>query len=537
MTEIDRRAVLAGAVAAAVAAGTPAARAEPVSGPGFDRLFGAVAVHPEDARYEELVVGVNKRWVASPESVRLVGSTEQVLQVVQEAVSTGKRLSVRSGGHCYADFVCHPDTDLILDVSGMNRISYDPLRRAFEVQSGAQLGRIYETLYKGWGVTIPGGACLTVGIGGHASGGGFGLLTRKFGLVADHLEAVEAVVVDRAGRARVVTASRSAADPNNDLWWAATGGGGGSFGVVTRFWFRSADATGDDPGRQLPAPPKEVLISSVGVPWSRLDVGTFSTLVRNFTEWHEVNGGVDSPFINVAGFLLIRQGAAGGVGLFTQVDGTDPAADRLLADYLAAITRGTALGGPFPSRRVPWLASTKLVATSNPTLLYDHTLRSAVKTAYLRRSFTDGQLATIHRHMTRADYSSPGAAISLNGGAGRLNTVPPAATASAHRDATFIALYENFWIDRAEDAVHLGWLRDIYHETFAATGGYPVPNEQSDGCYINDPDPDITDPAFNRSGVPWQTLYWKGNYPRLQQAKARWDPTDFFRHSQSVRLP
>lgn len=65
----------------------------------------------------------------------------------------------------------------------------------------------------------------------------------------------------------------------------------------------------------------------------------------------------------------------------------------------------------------------------------------------------------------------------------------------------------------------------------------PVPNGVTDGCYINYPDSDLNDPGYNTSRVPWYTLYWKDNYPRLQLAKAAWDPTNVFHHTQSIRLP
>ena len=39
-----------------------------------------------------------------------------------------------------------------------------------------------------WNVTLPAGVCPTVGIGGHATGGGYGLLSRSHGVVADHIE-------------------------------------------------------------------------------------------------------------------------------------------------------------------------------------------------------------------------------------------------------------------------------------------------------------------------------------------------------------
>jgi aclacinomycin oxidase len=65
----------------------------------------------------------------------------------------------------------------------------------------------------------------------------------------------------------------------------------------------------------------------------------------------------------------------------------------------------------------------------------------------------------------------------------------------------------------------------------------PVPNEYNDGSYINYPDADLADPAWNTSGVPWTTLYYKENYPRLQQVKKRYDPRNTFHHRLSIELP
>ncbi|MEU1879057.1 hypothetical protein ABZ470_17225 [Streptosporangium sp. NPDC020072] len=62
-----------------------------------------------------------------------------------------------------------------------------------------------------------------VAAGGHIAGGGYGRHSRRLGSVVDYLHAVEAVVVDRSGRARTVVATRSPSDPNHDLWWAHTG--------------------------------------------------------------------------------------------------------------------------------------------------------------------------------------------------------------------------------------------------------------------------------------------------------------------------
>jgi len=500
--------------------------------------FGPVTIDPANPRYSELVVGVNRRWTASPDSVRLVGTTKQVRQAVQEAIRSGKRISVRSGGHCYSDFVYNSETELIVDLSLMDKVYYDPQRKAFAIESGAQLDRIYETLFKGWGVTVPAGVCPTVCVGGHACGGGLGLLTRQYGPAADHIEAVE-IVVNRNGNAHTVIASRDPSDPNHELWWACTGGGGGNFGVITRYWFRSRGATGANPSLHLPRPPKEVLIATTFVPWAGLDETKFTHLIRNLGTWYEHNSDPSSPYTALSGLMFVQPVTSGGIGMLTQVDATVPNADQLLNDYLSAVTANTGVTGPFPYRRLPWFASTVTIDSSNPTTMTDATLRIAVKSAYMRRSFTDEQIAAIYQVMANPDYVNPGRAIlqlGANAG-GKMNAVQSSGTAMFQRSSTFLAFYQNHWDNPADDNLHLGWLRDLYRATFADTGGYPVPGDRYQGCYINIPDPDITDPAFNESGVPWYTFYYGDNYARLQHVKASWDPTNFFRHSQSITAP
>ncbi|MFI7700872.1 FAD-binding oxidoreductase [Nonomuraea sp. NPDC049480] len=531
----SRRGLLGGAVLAGGAAALPASPARaaaPVAGP--------VTVYPADPRYQELTVGYNQRWVGSPDYVRVVSSTAQVVTAVQEAVDAGKRISVVSGGHCLAPFVFNPEVEVVIDLSGLDEVSFDARRNAFAVEGGARLSGVYDTLYKKWGVTIPGGMCPTVGIGGHATGGGYGFLSRQSGAVIDHLAAVEVVVVDRSGTARAVIASRDPADPHHDLWWACTGGGGGSFGIVTRFWFRTPGASGADPGRLLVNPPKDVLLSAVGIPWSALDRAKFTTLVTNWGAWYEQHAAPASPARILSGVASLAHRSSGNVFLLTQVDATASGADRLLGDYLGALTAGLgvdAVVAAQPPQRLPWLRAVKLIAAGIPSFI-NPTLRGSSKSAYLRRSYTPEQAGAMYDALTRTGFANPAAAVTLAGfSGGAINAVPPSRTALAHRDAAFWTLFETQWRDPAGDAANIGWLRELYASVWSATGGYPVPGDQADGCYVNNPDPDITDPAFNRSGVPWHTLYHKANYPRLQQVKAAYDPRDVFRHAQSVALP
>jgi hypothetical protein len=548
MIESNRRGFLAGAAtlgaatAGAVVAGPAPATAAAASARGD-------VITPDDPRYGSLTTGNNQRFAARPDYVKMIRSTADAVAAVQAAVDAGKRISVRSGGHCFSDFVCNSDVEAILDLSEMVGVGYDPGLRAFSVESGARLMNVYEQLYKGWGVTIPGGICYSVGAGGHIAGGGYGLLSRAHGLVVDHLYAVEVVVVDRSGRARAVRATREADDPNRELWWAHSGGGGGNFGVVTRYWFRSPGATGGNPSDQLISAPSDVLVSAVEFPWDQLDEGSFVRLVHNFGQWHAANSSPDSPYTALSSLFNVSHRAHGSLGMFTQVDAGVPGAADLLGSYLAAITAGVdvvprpaarpmgelpALPGLAPPRRLPWIQATRLVGTNNPTIT-NPTSRGVHKSAYMRKNFTDAQIRTLHKHMTGEDFHNPDTMLVLFSFGGKVNDVAADATANAQRDSIFKMCFQTFWADAEDDDFYVGWARGIYEAVFGSTGGVPVPGESYDGCYINYPDNDVADPAHNRSGVPWPLLYYRGNYPRLQRVKRRWDPRDTFRHALSIR--
>ncbi|MDR7277023.1 FAD-binding oxidoreductase [Catenuloplanes atrovinosus] len=535
MSGPTRRGFIAGTAALGGAAlvGSPAAAKVTADG-----VRDSPVIRPGDARYEDLVLRrTSERFFPRPEAFRLPTTTEQVVRAVDGAVRAGKRITVRSGGHCYENFV-GDGAEVIIDMSAMRQVTFDQHRNAFMIESGATLWTVFERLYLGWGVTIPGGQCGTVAAGGHIQGGGYGALSRLFGSVVDYLYAVEVVVVDASGRARAVVATREPGDPNRELWWAHTGAGGGNFGVVTRYWMRTPGATGTDPTRLLPRPPAVTLETTLAWSWHTVTEESFHRLLRNYGEWHERNSAPGSRYASLFSLLpLTRRNTGDDPGAFamvTAMDGTLPDADQLLRDYIAEVTDGVpGVITVQPPRRLPWLAGVKSGSMSED----EQAGTFKVKASYLRKRFTDEQIRTAYTFLTSTDHDNESATLLLASYGGQVNAVAPDATAMPQRDSIMKAIYYVIWTDPDGERANLDWMRRWYGEMHRDTGGVPVPNAVTDGSYINYPDVDTTDPRWNTSGIPWHTLYWKDNYPRLQRVKARWDPRDLFHHAMSIKLP
>ena len=102
---------------------------------------------------------------------------------------------------------------------------------AVSVEAGAIWGHVYQEVMVKAGRYAQGGGCMTVGVAGFLNGGGFGSLSKQFGVGAASL--IEAEVVTADGETRLANACS-----NPDLFWALKGGGGG-FGVVTRVTVRT----------------------------------------------------------------------------------------------------------------------------------------------------------------------------------------------------------------------------------------------------------------------------------------------------------
>jgi hypothetical protein len=487
----------------------------------------------DDPRYLAVVnKRFNQRFRASPDYVRLAGSTDQVIAAVEEAVREGRRLVVTSGGHCLEGFVSDPEVRVIIDISPMKRVYYDADMGAVAVEAGATVGETFRTLYENWGVVIPLGEYPAIGMGGHVPGGAFGFLCRRLGLAADYLHAVEVVTVDQSGRATSVVATREPSDPHSDLWWAHTGGGAGNFGVATRFWFRSPDASGGDPGRLLPQAPASITTLKAEWNWSDIDRPSFLRLLRNHGTWCERHSGAESPYASLWTLLEIHRKQLGKI-IVRGVSTAGAAAERQVDDHLATLADG--IGAP-KGRELARLSWLEFALDPLPDLFAAPPggVCVKVKDAMLKKRLSDRQIGVAYDHLTRPNQDVMGGMLGLATYGGRINTVAPDATASAQRAAILDMACTTGWLDPKEETKNLHWVRGFYRDLFLETGGVPVPGEAYDGAFINHPDTDLADPSLNTSGVPWQTLYYQGNYPRLQRIKARYDPGNVFRHGLSI---
>jgi FAD/FMN-containing dehydrogenase len=115
---------------------------------------------------------------------------------------------------------------MMIDLSPMRSVRVDARAKRAWVSGGSLSGSVdHETFAEG--LAVPMGDRNTVGIGGLATGGGFGRISRRFGLTLDAIRSVDIVTAD----GNLVHASDT---DNPDLFWAVRGGGG-NFGVVTTF--------------------------------------------------------------------------------------------------------------------------------------------------------------------------------------------------------------------------------------------------------------------------------------------------------------
>ena len=188
---------------------------------------GAVCL-PGEAGYDEARAIWNAMIDRRPGLVVRCAGAADVMHAVRFARANGLLVAVRGGGHNIAgNAVC--DGGLMIDLSPMRSVRVDPKARKAWVAPGATLGDLDKET-QAFGLAVPTGINSTTGVAGLTLGGGFGWITRKFGLTIDSLLSADVVTAEGG----LVQASEK---ENSDLFWALRGGGG-NFGIVTCFEFQ-----------------------------------------------------------------------------------------------------------------------------------------------------------------------------------------------------------------------------------------------------------------------------------------------------------
>ena len=485
-------------------------------------VFRGAKVPPDDPRYPTLMRGFNQRWVGTPRGILVCGDAKQVLKAVQDAIDQSLRITVRGGGHCYEDFVSGNHDGVIIDLSPLNSVYKEPNQDVFCVEGGCTLWNVYTQLYKEYGRTIPGGSCYSVGVGGHVAGGGYGLLSRLHGLVVDYLYAIELIHVNERGKAEIVKVSRdSATEDEIALLWAHQGGGGGNFGIVTKYWFKNP-----------PVAPTLASLGSIAWDWDRFDRDSFTELVTNYGRFLKRHSQVDSVFKSLFALLHLTKKEAGSQIVLTMqaaYDDPEPIAEFVNAIKLTKVEHGpqrVSVGyhhfvpDAMEARTMTWLEATQTLDPSGPNQ------RGKYKSAYMIEEFPQTQIDVMWEYLTDTSYHNSQALVQVDSYGCQINAVAPDKTAVPQRSSIMKLQYQTYWTDAKDDATNLSWIRNFYGEMYGSRG--PYPNGTVDGCYVNYPDVDLVD---------WHYLYYKDNYPKLQQVKRKWDPLNIFNHQQSIRLP
>ena len=191
------------------------------------RIHGQVLTG-EDAAWDSSRQTFNLTHDQRPAALVRVANADDVAETVRYASQRGLRVAPQGTGHNAGPMMNRLDDALLLRTDALGEIEIDLAARRARVGSGARWGAIADRL-AGTGLAALHGSSRDVGVAGYSLGGGIGWQSRKHGLQANAITAIEIVTAD--GELRRVDHDNEA-----DLFWAVRGGGG-NYGVVTALEF------------------------------------------------------------------------------------------------------------------------------------------------------------------------------------------------------------------------------------------------------------------------------------------------------------
>ncbi|OGU00393.1 MAG: FAD-linked oxidase [Geobacteraceae bacterium GWB2_52_12] len=416
-----------------------------------------------------------------PALIARCATTSDVVRGVNFARDNGLLLAVRGGGHNIAgNAMC--DDGIVIDLSHMKAARVDPEKRRITIEGGATLADLDAATQK-YGLATPVGINSTTGVAGLTLGGGFGWLSRKYGMTVDNLESAE--VVTASGE--VVHAS---ATEHPDLFWALRGGGG-NFGVVTRFEFRLHPVGPDVLSGLIVYPISEA--KSVLQQYREF----IATAPDELTVWTVLRQAPPLPF-------LPEKAHNTGIIALALIYAGDPKQGRTLIEPLSHF--GTLLGEHVGVQ--PYVAWQQA---------FDPLLTPGARNYWKSHNFTtlkDGLFDAVIDYIGK--IPSPQCEIFFGAIGGATTRPAPDDMAYAHRDAKFVMNVHGRWEDPADDKRCIGWSRDFFNASAPFASG---------GVYVNFLTADESDRVRFAYG---------SNYDRLAQVKGKYDPNNLFRMNQNI---
>jgi FAD/FMN-containing dehydrogenase len=450
----------------------------------MSRLAGGMSgeiLRPGSAEYDTARTVWNAMIDRRPALIARARTAADVQHVVRYAAGNRLLISIKGAGHNIAgNAVC--DGGLMLDLSPMTGVAIDAAAKTARVEPGVTLAS-FDAAAQQHGLATPLGINSTTGVAGLTLGGGFGWLTRKFGLTVDNLLAADVVTAD--GQLR-----RASERDDADLFWAIRGGGG-NFGVVTAFEFR-LHRVGPDVFAGLIAHP----FADVRDVVSRYR-SFVASMPEDMTCWLVMRKAPPLPFLPAEWhgreIVVIAFLHAGGVA-----DG-----ERIIEPLRRS---GQPIGehvGPTPY--------------AGFQQAFDPLLAPGARNYWKSHDFTQLTDAVVHQLVASVEkLPTPQCEIFIGQLGGAAARVPADAMAFGRRDAEFVINVHTRWDDRADDARCVEWARGLFNALTPHALGT---------VYVN------FMPDDEQARVP---SAFGPNYARLSTLKSKYDPTNLFRMNQNI---
>lgn len=138
----------------------------------------------------------NLRLQYTPAVIVLPTTVRHVQDAVVCASQYGAKVQAKSGGHSYASYsLGGQDGSMTIDLENFQEITLDAQNIA-KVGPGVRLGNLALGIYNQNKRALSHGTCPGVGLGGHVTHGGYGYVSRGWGLALDTIVAMDVVLAN-----------------------------------------------------------------------------------------------------------------------------------------------------------------------------------------------------------------------------------------------------------------------------------------------------------------------------------------------------